>query len=308
MTRSELISGVALTAALAGFGASAMKQPAAAVDPQALVAKAFEPMESRVADLEAKLAKSEGERRTAERQIAESMAIALDSKRELESVRTQLEDVMGAMGSMNAQGVAVAQGKRAAGPSTGVDGEVMTGTALAAMSPTEAASLSPYGRPLSAGPAPQEVEVVRAALAKIKEEDDKKQEAERQQRRQEQQQRRLNQMAERLGLSGDQTTQLAAVWEQSQETRRVMFEAMRAEGGMGGGPGAGGPPREEMRAQMEAMRTEEQAKIAAILTPAQQAEYTKMQEEQQGPRGGGMGGAAAGGGAQGGGRRGRGGN
>ncbi len=87
--------------------------------------------------------------------------------------------------------------------------------------------------------------------------------------------RQLDMMKERLKLTKDQAKQLKPILLDSAKEQAKMREKMTQ----------GEPPSEEMRAQMTKSREAMTAKVTAILTDDQKAEYTKMQAERRG-RGG----------------------
>lgn len=87
---------------------------------------------------------------------------------------------------------------------------------------------------------------------------------------------RAEMMQKRLGLSDDQTAQVKAILVDSQ----IKMEALRSNTSLA---------PQDRRAQAEAMRQDQQAKVRAVLTPDQQAKFDQMQamhhERQGGPGG-----------------------
>lgn len=87
--------------------------------------------------------------------------------------------------------------------------------------------------------------------------------------------RRAEMMQKQLGLSDDQTTQVKAVLTADSDK----MKAARDSGGS----------QEDMRAQMMAIRKDEQDKLKTILTADQWTKYQAMMEQMRGRMGGGGG-------------------
>lgn len=104
-------------------------------------------------------------------------------------------------------------------------------------------------------------------------------------------------VAKELGLSEDQTKQLAEIRDESFEKSRELFR-----------PGADETEREEMRKKMEELRKETSQKTLAVLSPEQQEKFEKLKGKKTdldlrtlfGPPGGGRGRRGPGGGGGGG--------
>lgn len=97
-------------------------------------------------------------------------------------------------------------------------------------------------------------------------------------------QKQADRLAKRLGLSADQTSKITAIL----QNRQQQAAALRSDSSL---------DRDDRRAKMRSIQESTQAQINAVLTPAQQAEYAKMQQEmhdRQGQREHGGGDAPAG--------------
>ena len=215
-------------------------------------------LEARVAKLEAELADARKDRDAALRQGAEAHETALDARREVDRLRERTDDLFAVLdGAFESKG----------GPAAGA--APPDGT-LAAYTPP----------PAPAG----DVESVKQALAQIKKEEDEKRRADREARQKEADQRRLQNLVQRLNLDQSQQLQVATVWEETRQRRQEIMAQP-----------AGGPT--PLADALRQLRTDEDAKLQAILTPEQYAEYQKSQQPAQGGRrglrGGGGGGAAA---------------
>jgi ribosome recycling factor len=89
--------------------------------------------------------------------------------------------------------------------------------------------------------------------------------------------RRADMLKQNLGLSDDQTTQVKAIYQDSQ----TKMEALRSNSSLA---------QDDRRSQMMDIRKGENDKINALLTADQKTKYETMQQEMRGRRGGGSGG------------------
>ncbi len=279
-----------LAAGLVGGAVAVRPASQDAQGAQGAVAAAVAPFQNRIATLEDAVAQAAREREAAERQIAEAMSVAIESKRDLEKMQRRMDDVLAMLDGV--QGAGLASNASAKPVAAGADPSLAAPVDGAAPAPVLAAGPPP----LTGSSQPGEVAAVRKALEQIKKEDDDRERAEREARRQEQMNRRLDNLEQKLGLQPGQKDAIATIWAESAEKSRALMESIRQNGG-GFGGGAGGGDRGAMREQMTAVRAESDKKIQEILTPAQYAEYQKIEDED---RPGGRGGNQAGGGRRGG--------
>jgi ribosome recycling factor len=89
--------------------------------------------------------------------------------------------------------------------------------------------------------------------------------------------RRADMLKQNLGLSDDQTTQVKAIYQDSQ----TKMETLRSNSSLA---------QDDRRSQMMDIRKGENDKINALLTADQKTKYETMQQEMRGRRGGGSGG------------------
>jgi uncharacterized coiled-coil protein SlyX len=80
---------------------------------------------------------------------------------------------------------------------------------------------------------------------------------------------RVKQLDEKLKLSDDQKTKLTTVFTEQAETMKKMREEMQ------------GGDRDAMREKMQKMRTDNDAKVTAVLTDDQKKTYEAWQKEQR---------------------------
>ncbi len=280
------MNGVHLMAAAGVIGAglvggAVLVRPAPVEDGSGRAARsAVAALESRVASLEEDLAQANRERAAAERQIADAMSAAIEARREVERLRGQTEDILLALNGGAEKGAKLAS-KDASKKPADADAPAL-GTTTGSLDTDPRLAAAPASPPDAV--APQDVEVVKKALAEIRKAEDEQQQAQREARRQELQARRLKDLTARLNLTEHQAGTIQTIWDETQAKRTLLFQAMRD---------GGGAPSPDMREQMQATRAEEQQKIQALLSPAQYADMQKMQEEEQAARrqfGGGFGG------------------
>jgi hypothetical protein len=289
MTHTALLAASGLIAAGIVGGAIATRPSASQDDPRALIAQATAPYDQRIAALEARLRKAEQDRDAAQREAAEALSTAMETRRELDRVRGLCDDIMGTLAETGGapHGRAPAAGGSAAGA-----GGVLLGDALP--EPSTPATLASGGLPAYAKPDSAQVAAVKEALTEIRKQEQQDQQRQREERRQQMMQRRLADLQQRLGLTPEQTQQISAIWEDMQAKRQQLFESMR-----GGDPGMQ-MDRQQMRDAMTALRTEEEQKLQQTLTPEQFTQYQQIQQQDQGGRRGGGGFMGGGGGGRGG--------
>ena len=88
----------------------------------------------------------------------------------------------------------------------------------------------------------------------------------------------VNELKQRLNLTAEQEEQIVAIFEESAEQSRKVFE----EYGLGEGEGMAGLSRKQKRALMKdvkASRNARSEKIEVVLNDDQKAEYQKIKEE-----------------------------
>lgn len=241
---------------------------------------AVAPLEDRIAALEAQVDDLRRERDATLEQGVEAQAIAMETRRALDRLREEVEDILSAL-----DGASDARAPEEAAGSAGADTPAGTALASAGPPPPAASALE-----ASAGPPlrPGDVEVVKQALDEIWRKEQEEQRAARQARQREAAARRLDRLGERLGLAAGQKEELAAIMEDARAARQEIARAARA------GAGAGEPF--DARAALGEVREEEDARLRAILSPTQYEEYRKIQDERrpQGLRRGGRRGVEAG--------------
>lgn len=87
----------------------------------------------------------------------------------------------------------------------------------------------------------------------------------------------IDELIDELDLSADQASQVRPILEESMNQRRALFEGARA--------GQGRPDRSQMQAlrpQMEAIREQTDARLAAVLTADQMAQFREIRASRQG--------------------------
>lgn len=91
--------------------------------------------------------------------------------------------------------------------------------------------------------------------------------------------RRADMLKQNLGLSDDQTTQVKAIYQDSQ----TKMETLRSNSSLS---------QDDRRSQMMDIRKGENDKINALLTPDQKTKYAAWEQQMRSRRGGGSGGGA----------------
>jgi len=117
---------------------------------------------------------------------------------------------------------------------------------------------------------------IRESLDAIRKQEQEERRVERDQRRQERLTARLDKMTQRLNLLPAQRGRIVEIYAESQAQRQLLFDRVRS----------GEASRDEIRQEVRGIRKAQAQAITDLLDPQQQAEYTKMQEEEQAARGG----------------------
>jgi len=283
MTNASLVASSAVLAiGLAAGGIALRPAPAPAFDAAREGAALLAPHEERIAKLEADLEKARRAQASAERQAAEALSAALEGRRELERLRDRTDDLFAVLESAGSRARASGGGGPGAGAGMGANasGEPLGATGTAVASTTGALASGP-GRE----PTPGDVEVVKRAMEQVRQEENDRRRVQQTERRKQFLNQRISELAQKIGLTPQQSEQVAAIYEGSMAKRQEIFQGMR-EGG--GDPG-------QIREQMEALRLEDERKLQETLSPQQYTELQAIQEEERQTRGGGPGGGMFGG-------------